>query len=173
MNNTNLNAQSDPNLHARIAQSQANRFVSLFPEFSSLDDPSVQGTLDYTRNSLLTLDSWIESMRPWAGEASLIRAFPHRRNLFIGCGFYFGETIIRNLGGQWCHVQEMKALGLPMGAFAAPVVIGLNPSDVGRNPRFTTYADPIGRIFRRLFNGAEDGLLSFYDYLAARAQNHH
>ena len=89
---------------------------------------------------------------------------------------YFGETVIRNLGGQWCDVRELKAIGLPAEAFAASLVIGPAQGDEVPKPGghlITTYADPIGRVFRRLFNGAEDDLISFYDYMASRIQGHH
>jgi hypothetical protein len=153
MDDKNLDAQSDHDQPAETARSRANYFARRFPEFSSLDDPSIRGTLDYTRNSVATLDSWIESTRPWAGRPRLIRDSPNRRQLFIDCGCYFGETIIRNLGGQWWNVRELKAMGLPADAFAATVAIGPKLADIvkieGESCR-STYADPIGRVFRRL-----------------------
>jgi len=73
---------------------------------------------DYSRNALVGLDSYFE-------RNPMSTAFKHRfveRELVPALGAYFGEVLVRQLGGRWL---KSKPIGLPAVAVMGHVIIPL------------------------------------------------
>jgi hypothetical protein len=106
--------------------------------------------LDYSVRSLKRLDSIIARFRREQVKGSEIR-----ETLFtFGC--YVGEVMIRHCGGEWLEPEET-----PLGRAArVPMVVRLRTGDV---------ANPIDKVFKRLKDGKEDSLPTFYQLYAPRA----
>ena len=101
-------------------------------------------SLDYSVESLTTLDSRILAFRQQGATSA---EMPETLFMF-GC--YFGEVLIRNLGGKWFRPAQHP------GAFAVLAV----ELDAGLQ------ANPIGKVFKLLENGPEDSTAWLYRVLA-------
>ncbi|MEQ8820161.1 MAG: hypothetical protein RLY93_07925 [Sumerlaeia bacterium] len=95
--------------------------------------------LDYSRESLVELDRIISEMWPEKPPAML-------EQMILGMGAYLGETMVRNLGGQWVYEQDYG------------FVIVLKGQE-GEEMKSL----PMNRVHKRFVNGMEDSLSFFYD----------
>jgi hypothetical protein len=100
--------------------------------------------LDYSVESLGSVDELLEDFPNRGYEASEIgdrvRAF----------GFYAGEVLVRQTGAKWRAIAGDAFLEEHFDP-ALGFVVDLK----------TTIANPIGKVWKRLENGAEDSLLGF------------
>lgn len=101
-------------------------------------------SLDYSVGSLATLDSRILAFRQ-QGATSV--QMPETLFMF-GC--YFGEVLVRNLGGRWFTPAQNAAT---LAVLAVELDAGLQ-------------ANPIGKVFKLLENGPEDSTAWLYRVLA-------
>lgn len=100
--------------------------------------------LDYSVESLTTLDSRILAFRQQGATSAQMA-----ETLFM-FGVYFGEVLIRNLGGKWFTPAQDPA------NFAV-LAVDLGPG---------LHANPIGKVFKLLENGPEDSTAWLYRVLA-------
>ncbi len=105
--------------------------------------------LDFTPDSLALVDGIFDDFR-----ADGVSGREIAETLF-GFGCYVGEVLTRHAGGRWREItdEERSSAGWPL------VV------DLGGD----RWCNPIGQAFKRLENGAEDGLSHFYTVFAAPA----
>ena len=107
------------------------------------DAKNISGAaLDYSVESLVKVDEIIEGFRKEGRNADEMPA-----TLFcFGC--YVGEVFVRHAGFNWRMTteEEMDAVGMPL-------VI----------ERSDYLVNPIGKVFKRMWNGAEDYLPFFYE----------
>jgi hypothetical protein len=101
--------------------------------------------LDYSPQSLRNLDDVLEDFRN-SGRTS------HELGGGATCfGCYLGEVLIRNLGGQWRGREEVG-----FQQTASPIVLAFSVEMA---------CNPLGKVCKRIDNGAEDSLTSFYRML--------
>ena len=99
--------------------------------------------LDFSIESLMRLDGLIEHLRQ-GGLTSERMA-----EVIFSFGCYLGEVFVRHAGGEWCPTE-----GSPMeGVTGFPLIIQLDTYK---------YCNPIGKVFKRLDQGAAHGLPAFY-----------
>ena len=102
--------------------------------------------LDYSPDSLATIDEIIESFR-----AEGLTARQIGETLF-GFGCYVGEVFVRNASGKWRATEGTPMQGSAGGPFVIELRVG---SDV-------SFVNPLDKVFKRLQNGPEDDLPYFY-----------
>jgi hypothetical protein len=115
---------------------------------------SVSGVdLDYSPRSLAEVDKIIESMRQDGVDAEQIA-----ETLFaFGC--YVGEVFVRNNNARWTNAADTAMKDLA----GFPIVLELGPDNI---------CNPIGKVFKRMINGGEDGLEFFYRvFTTAKGEN--
>ncbi|HEV3158112.1 MAG TPA: hypothetical protein VGZ00_12270 [Candidatus Baltobacteraceae bacterium] len=101
--------------------------------------------LDYSPESLATVDAIIEQMRNDGIPVDKVG-----ESLFsFGC--YVGEVLVRNDGAFW-RDTELTPLKDKMGLFSLIVELGNG-----------SFCNPIGKVFKRLENGSVDSLPQFYE----------
>ena len=103
--------------------------------------------LDYSPQSLVLIDRQMDRFAADGQDSSTIAS-----TLFcFGC--YVGEVIIRNLGGRWIEVTDpsMKRLA------EFPMVVAMESGD---------WWNPIGKVFKRIDDGASESLEYFYTVAA-------
>lgn len=121
--------------------------------------------LDYTRLSLRDVDEWLDHARSWTdNEEELKKPNSKRGLIFLSCGFYVGETIIRNLGGIWVDPRKAVEGHEASNPILPPAVIkaNLKPID-GEVPR--AYINPTHHIFRLLSDPDELSSVHYFDKL--------
>jgi hypothetical protein len=98
--------------------------------------------LDYSPESLENLDDVLEDIHK-TGQKS------HEMGGGITCfGCYLGEVLIRDLGGEWRSREEAGYRET-----ASPIVLAFSNGKA---------VNPLGKVCKRIDNGAEDSLTSFY-----------
>jgi hypothetical protein len=103
--------------------------------------------LDYSVAGLKDVDEIIEGFRQDGCTPDQIA------ETLFGFGCYVGEVLVQHAGGRWRSV-----VGTPDFHFAGcPLVIDLGDK---------RWCNPIGKVFKRLENGEEDGLPYFYQVFA-------
>ncbi|MFF1538865.1 hypothetical protein ACFVWL_02260 [Microbacterium sp. NPDC058269] len=123
-----------------FAASHAEQFVTSMEEFEGI-------RLDYSRNSLLSVDTLLGSFEEGGSDAVATSVFE------AGC--YVGEVFVRHHGYAWVDVGDSSDL------FDFRMVI-TGPHG--------NYANPIGRAFKRVENGPEDSVSAFVTGILATAQ---
>jgi hypothetical protein len=99
--------------------------------------------LDFTPDSITILDSLLEQLRTDGVAADEIG-----ETLFaFGC--YVGEVLVRHADGAWQSVTGDHAI-----MAGSPIVVGFGDG--------SRWCSPIGKVFKRLYNGGEDSLRDFY-----------
>lgn len=112
---------------------------------------------NFTPESLQDADGLVEDYRA-------LFTLADARDQLINCGCYVGEVIRRNLGGHWRKTKELPA-GIGEG-FIAFFALEIST----HHPEKTIWCDPIGRVFKRFINGAEDGLPCYYQCCTEQTQ---
>ena len=108
--------------------------------FAKSINDQVDGTLDYSEESIPRLDDVIDQAWPKGpGEDTVRYTLPP-------IAAYVGEVVIRNIGGRWVIEDHY---GVPAIEFRDQVAI------------------PINRVGKRLMEGREWNLTTFYGELAA------
>ena len=104
--------------------------------------------LDYSPESIAIVEDLAATLHkalPKGFFGKLFARGPSPAQLETMCkvlGGYVGEVIRRERGGEWSVNEELNALGLQLGP--------------------ETWAFPVAKVHRRLINGSEDNLESFY-----------
>jgi hypothetical protein len=102
-----------------------------------------QAVLDYTADSLTAVDRILGGFHDDGVSTEAVAS-----TLFcFGC--YVGEVFVRNAGAVWRLADETSMAGLA----GFPLVIETGPQN---------FANPIGKVFKRVENGIEDALPYFY-----------
>jgi hypothetical protein len=102
-----------------------------------------QAVLDYSPDSLMDVDRILGGFHDDGVSTETVAS-----TLFcFGC--YVGEVFVRNAGAVWRLADETSMAGLA----GFPLVIETGPQ---------TFANPIGKVFKRVDNGIEDALPYFY-----------
>jgi hypothetical protein len=103
----------------------------------------ISGTnLDYTPESLKSVDDIIENMRRDGMTSAQLG------ETLFGFGCYVGEVMCRNAGATWARTTAEQ-----IELFGFPLVIELPNKKL---------CNPIGKVFKRLDNGDGDSLPYFY-----------
>ncbi len=105
--------------------------------------------LDYSPQSLLTIDPLLQRFHD---EKKKSHDMP---GLVATFGCYLGEVIIRHLGGSW---QAGDGVATSM-----PVLVKLSDDVV---------CNPLGKVAKRIDNGEEDSLVSFFTSLKRVREQH-
>ena len=109
-------------------------------------------TLDYTSGSVERVEFMAEQLvqaRPKGLIGKLLRKAPSEQEIQTVCkmlGGYVGEVYRRAKGGEWAVDQAHQALGVNQGE---------------------TWIFPPAKVHKRLTNGAEDNLWSYFNLLLA------
>jgi hypothetical protein len=103
--------------------------------------------LDYTADSLKTVDDIIEKMRQDGCTTDQIA------ETLFGFGCYVGEVLVRQAGGEWQNTAETSMAKIA----GFPLIVALGQTNI---------CNPIGKVFKRLRNGEEDSLHYFYQVFA-------
>ena len=109
-------------------------------------------TLDYTTESVRKVEAIAETLvqaRPKNFVSRLFRKSPSEEELQTVCkmlGGYIGEIYRRAKGGEWAVNEEFQALGVQQGE---------------------NWIFPPSKVNKRLTNGAEDNLWSYFSVLLA------
>jgi hypothetical protein len=111
---------------------------------------SFKTALDYSPESLLLADRFLEEVHRSGRRSQDLPGFV----CIFGC--YLGEVLVRSLGGAWLDAREAG-----FGLTSYPIVLGLPGGDV---------CNPLGKVAKRLDNGPEDSLASFFNALKARVK---
>jgi hypothetical protein len=107
-------------------------------------------TLDYTSQSVRQVEAMAEKLvqaRPKNFVSKLFRKSPSEEELQTVCkmlGGYIGEVYRRAKGGEWAVNQEFQALGVQQAE---------------------SWIFPPAKVHKRLTNGAEDNLWSYFSLL--------
>jgi hypothetical protein len=112
--------------------------------------------LDYSPDSLAAVDRILHGVH-LAGRKS--RDLPGAVLIF-GC--YVGEVLIRDLGGAWLRPEEAGF----QGATGHPIVLALPDATDGTH----LVCNPLGKVGKRIDNGPEDSLPSFYQALRSKTR---
>ncbi len=104
-------------------------------------------TLDYSSDSVARVEDVAGRLHKKMpkGIFKLLGLGPSDKQLDALCkalGGYVGEVIRRQKGGAWEINEELQAIGLQLGA--------------------DTWVFPPAKVHKRIINGAEDNILSFY-----------
>lgn len=99
--------------------------------------------LDYSPASLQRVDEMVDKFR--ASGHSLPRA----ESALFALGCYVGEVMVRNAGARWCTREEVGAEK----TCSFPILIQMSP---------TQTCNPIGKVYKRMSNGAEDSVVDLY-----------
>jgi hypothetical protein len=102
--------------------------------------------LDYTPESLELVDGVFDDFRSDGVTAAQIA------ETVLGFGCYVGEVFTRHAGGHWRLVD-----GSELAVSGWPLVVQLDEA---------RWCNPIGKAFKRLENGPEDGFGYFYTVFA-------
>jgi hypothetical protein len=100
--------------------------------------------LDYTAESLRTLDGIIDDLRR-------DQRFEALQTLLFSMGCYVGEVLVRHAGGRWRSTQELE-MG-PGRIASSPIAVEM-PDGRGCNP--------VGRVYGRFQKGRENSLPAFF-----------
>ncbi len=109
-------------------------------------------TLDYTNESVRHVETMAEKLvqaRPKNFVTRLFRKSPSEEELqsvYKMLGGYIGEVYRRAKGGEWAINKEFQALGVKQGE---------------------SWIFPPAKVHKRLTNGAEDNLWSYFSVLLA------
>ena len=100
--------------------------------------------LDFSVDSLTVVDNIIEGLRHDGCKADEIA------EVLFSFGCYVGEVFVRHAGGQWRNTAETSVADL----IGFPLVIERGSEN---------FCNPIGKVFKRMQNGADDSLPFFYE----------
>lgn len=106
--------------------------------------------LDFTAESIKTLDKMIEE--GWKTPMGEKEAYEFSMSI-LSLGSYLGETIIKNIGGNWQVDQDENN----------PVEKMLTAKIINLGKIAEIY--PFGKTFKRFTNGKEDSLVFYYSSL--------
>lgn len=124
-----------------------------FAEMMVLAAKEISGAaLDFTPASLEGVDQILDQMHQ-AGEKSDMIA-----ETLFGFGCYVGEVFVRHHNGRWRVTDKTSMKGLA----GFPMVVELANNVV---------CNPIGKVFKRIENGAEDNLPHFYHVFTSESDN--
>jgi hypothetical protein len=119
------------------AEKFANQYKNAVKENENID-------LDYSVDSLKFVDNFLQRFR---NEGLSVNDFAE--TIFVA-GCYAGQVMIINNQGQW--IKELE-VNLPEGVKMMPIVVKLPNGKI---------CDPIGKAFKRFYNGEVDSIPYFY-----------
>lgn len=124
--------------------------------------------LDYTRESLDFVQEWLISARGWEDHMEFEDMTPRRRLIFIACGCYVGETILRRLGGHWMRTEKPERRD-PHSVANTNLVIVQNLGWSTESPArlVQQLLDPIGFVFEAHSGINRTSFLAYFDKAAA------
>ncbi len=105
--------------------------------------------LDYSVESLLPLDALLGRLRHEGVPAEQVA------EVLFAIGCYVGEVFVRHAGAGWCRTEGTSMEGVT----GFPLLIRLGPE---------RYCNPVGKVFKRIVEGEEHGLPSFYALFSRR-----
>ena len=105
--------------------------------------------LDYSIESLELLDGLLERLHQDGVAVDQVA------EVLFACGCYVGEVFVRHAGAAWCPTEGTSMEGVT----GFPLLIQLGPQ---------RYCNPVGKVFKRLVEGGEHGLVPFYALFSRR-----
>jgi hypothetical protein len=105
--------------------------------------------LDYSVDNVKFVDNFLQKFR---NEGLTVNDFAE--TIFVA-GSYVGQIMVEQNGGLWIKREDAN---LPEGVSMMPIIIRL-PNG--------TVTDPIGKAFKRFYNGDVDSLAHFYQVFTA------
>jgi hypothetical protein len=99
--------------------------------------------LDYSVESLELLEGLLDRLRQDGVAVEQVA------EVLFACGCYVGEVFVRQAGANWCPTEGTSMEGVT----GFPLLIQLGPQ---------RYCNPVGKVFKRLVEGSDHGLASFY-----------
>lgn len=124
--------------------------------------------LDYSRDSLGLVQAWLISARSWEDHMEFEEMTPRRRLIFIACGCYVGETILRRLSGHWMRTEKPERRD-PHSVANTNLVIVQNLGWSTESPArlVQQILDPIGFVFETHSGINGTSFLAYFDKAAA------
>lgn len=136
-------------MHLRLAHEPKAANCPLFAADTARAARDISGAeLDYSVASLAAVDGILGGFHDEG-----LRTDQLGETLF-GFGCYVGEVFVRTTGATWVDAdsEQMRALGF------SPLV----------QLAWGTVTNPIGKVFKRVENGPEDGLVHYYRAFSVR-----